>query len=118
MTGITLPEEAQQLLAQYQNYQQQLQLLLYQKDTLSLQLIEINNALEELEKSNGTVYKAIGPVLVEKSKDELLKELKEKKDDIELKIKTYEKQIEKMKEKLKEKEEKLKSFLSPTQQAN
>ncbi len=112
MTGITLPEEAQQLLAQYQSYQQQLQLAMYQKDTLSLQLIEIKNALEELEKSEGDVYKIVGPVLVKTDREKTISELKEKIEELEVKIKSYEKQIEKLKEKMKEKEEKLKSFFS------
>lgn len=113
MSEISLPPEAQQILAQLQTFQQQIQATLIQKDSLNLQKIEIEKALEALEKvkENENVYKIVGPVLIKTEKSEVEKEFKEKLEDIEIKIKSLEKLLKKLEEKIKEKQEKLRSFL-------
>ncbi len=110
---IKIPAAAQQLLVQMQTFQQQYQATALQKESLSIQRLEIEKALEELEKAgeNEEVYKAVGPILVRSKKAELTKELKEKKDIFELRLKSLEKQEEKLREKLKEGQEKLQSML-------
>ena len=50
-----------------------------------------NRFLKELEKSN-TAYKIVGNIMVSSDKEELLKELNSKKEVVELRIKTLEKQ--------------------------
>ncbi len=89
MTAVTLPPEAQQTIAQLQTFQQQLQATLVQKETLAVQKIEIEKALEELEKTEEeeNVYKIVGPVLVKTKKEKLVNELKEKLEEIEVRIK-------------------------------
>ncbi len=63
-----------------------------------MQLAEIENALGEIEKSKGLIYRQIGEILVEKNPEELKKELAEKKEEMDLRIKTLEKQENKTKE--------------------
>ena len=113
MSGeISLPPEAQQVIAQLQTFQQQLQASILQRGSLNLQKLEIEKALEALEKvkENESVYKITGPVLIKTKKSEVEKELKEKLEEIEVKIKSLEKLIKKLEEKIKEKQEKIKAF--------
>jgi prefoldin beta subunit len=110
---ISLSPEAQQTLLQIQTFQQQLQNTLIQKETLNLQKLEIEKALEELEKidEKKDVFKVVGPILVKSDKKDVEKDLKEKLETINLRLKTLDKHEEKLKEKIKEKQEKLQHIL-------
>ncbi len=110
---IILSPEAQQILVQLQTFQQQLQATILQRDSLNLQKIEIEKALEELEKvgEREIVYKLTGPILLKTTKKELESELKQKVEEIEVRLKSLEKLVHKLEEKMKEKQEKLKSIL-------
>ena len=84
-------KQVQQLLNQAQLYQQQIQNIMAQKETLNIQLIEIGKALEELEKTTeGEVYKIAGPILIKSKRVEVRKELKEREDAIRTRLKTME----------------------------
>ncbi len=112
MVEIELTPEAQKILIEIQAFQQQMQTILIQKETLNLQNAEIDKALEELKKvKNEDVYKAVGPILVKGEKGELEKELNEKKETIELRLKSLKRQEERIKEKLKESQEKLEEII-------
>jgi prefoldin beta subunit len=105
-------EKKEELIAQFQNYQQQLQNLLIQKESLKLQNIEIERALEELNRSKEkNAYKITGSIMVSKPVEELKKELGETKETLELKIKSLEKTEERMTSKLSEIQAKLKETL-------
>ena len=110
---ITLPAEAQQLIVQMQAFQQQYQTLNMQREALSMQKIESEKALEELKKTKDKedVFKIVGPVLVKSTKSELIKELGEKKETGELRLKSLEKQEERIREKLEEIQKKLEEYL-------
>ncbi len=112
MAEVRLSPEAQQLLMEMQIFQQQVQTVMAQKENLNLQSMEIDKALEELEKAkDDDVYKAVGPILIKSSKKDLKTELNEKKETIGLRLKSLEKQEERMKEKLKESQEKLEDII-------
>ena len=101
-------EQSQQLLGNVQLYQQQLQGIAMQKETLNAQLLEINNALEELEKSKPKhVYKVTGPLLINTPTADVKTDLKEKQDMISTRMKLLEKSELKLKEKVDELREKL-----------
>lgn len=85
-------------LAQLQMIEQNLQQLLSQKQQFNGQMVEIESALEELEKTEDA-YKIVGNVMVKVSKLDLSKELGEKKERTEIRIKSIEKQEDKLKEK-------------------
>lgn len=94
-------KEAQQLLAQAQIYQQQIQAILTQKGVFSLEINEIKKALEELEKTKETTaYKISGPVLIKSDVKEIKKDLKEKLDFLNVKLKNIEKQEAILKDKI------------------
>ncbi len=112
MAEIKLSAEAQQILINLQTFQQQMQTVLIQKETLNMQNIEIDKALEELNKTkHDDVYKAVGPILIKSTKNELNKELNERKETIELRLKSLQKQEKRLKEKLKESQEKFEEAL-------
>lgn len=68
------------------------QSLLMQKQQFGLELNEISTALEEVSNSKGDVFRIIGQVMVKSDKDSLKKELLEKKDLINIRMKAIEKQ--------------------------
>lgn len=69
-----------------------------QKQQFQAQLVEIESALNEL-KNAKTAYKIVGNIMIDAKKEDLEKDLKEKKEKTELRIKTLETQEKKLKEK-------------------
>ncbi len=82
------------------NLQQQMQILNMQKQQLSAQQKEFDNALEELKNAKGLVYKSAGNLLIEVSKDDAKKELEDKKETISKRIETLELQEKRLKSKV------------------
>jgi len=93
-----LSKETQGKIQELQLLQQRLQLFTAQKQQFQMQMIEVENALEEISKSKGAVYRLIGEILVEKSADEVKKDLTDKKEELDLRIKTLDKQETKTRE--------------------
>jgi len=93
-------------IAQLQLLQQNLQNILIQKQQFQKQLVEVNSALQETESSEIT-YKILGNIMVATNKDELQKELKEKKELLDLRLKNFEKQETNLKEKTEELQKKV-----------
>ena len=77
-----LPPLLREQLARYVQTQQNLQAVLAQKQQVELELGETERALEELNKADDTeaIYKFAGNLLVKVKKEEVLKELNEKKE--------------------------------------
>ena len=84
-------------------YQQQMQVLMAQKETLSLQLMELNKSLDELEKAKPSdeIYRMSGPLLIKSSKSETKKDLEEKKELIQKRLTTIESNEKRLLDKLK-----------------
>jgi prefoldin beta subunit len=119
MSEIKITPEAQQILINLQTFQQQMQTVLIQKESLNLQSVEIEKALEELKKATTEdVYKAVGPILIKSTKKDLEEELGEKKETLDLRLKSLQKQEERLKDRLKESQEKFEEFLKATQGKN
>ncbi len=94
-------EELKKELERFQQFQQQLQVLMLQKQNIQIQLAEIENAINELEKvKDKEVYEMVGNILIKKNKEELLPKLKEAKETLNLRISTLEKQIDLINKKL------------------
>ena len=83
---------------QLQMLEQNLQQILAQKQQIQMQQMEIDSALTELKKTE-TAYKIVGNIMVASPKEDLMKDLESKKEVVDIKIKTIEKQEEKLKEK-------------------
>lgn len=77
-----LPPALREQLARYDQAQQNLQAVIAQKQQVELELGETEKALEELTKASDTesVYKFAGNLLVKVKKEEVMKELNERKE--------------------------------------
>lgn len=106
---ISLEED---LVGEFQNYQQDLQNVVIQKESLKLQSMEVAKAMDELQKTTQkTAYKITGNVMVSKPVEEIKKDLEEIKESIDLKIKSLERNEERINNKLKELQTKLKEVM-------
>jgi len=92
-------KDTEKKIQQFQIIEQQLDNIILQKQNFQVQLAENENASVELEKSNKTPYKIIGTIMVSSERNSLLKDLKESREIIELRLKTLEKQENNLKEK-------------------
>ena len=113
-----LPPQVQNQLLQLQQLQQQAQMISAQKAQLTMELKEIELALKELEKvdDKATVFKSIGGILVKADKQQVVDELTEKKETLEVRIKTLERQEERIKKRFDEIQNKMKGFFQPAAQ--
>jgi len=104
--------EIQQKLVEFQEAQQQGKMLMSQKYQLEMQLNESKAAISELEKSeNAEVHKAVGQILIKSDKDTIVKELKEKMDTLEVRLKSIGTQEKKITDNLKSIQDRLQSVL-------
>ena len=93
-----MEKETEQKISQLQLSEQSMQNLLIQKQQFQMQLAEIDSASKELETTEQS-YKIVGNIMALAKKEDLKKDLNEKKDIIQLRIKNIEKQEEQIKEK-------------------
>ena len=91
-------KETEKKISQLQMMEQGMQGFLMQKQQFQGHLVEIESALKELEKSK-EAFKIVGNIMVSSDKKELEEDLKKKKETVELRIKTLEKQENQIKEK-------------------
>jgi prefoldin beta subunit len=112
MAEIKLSPEAQQILVELQTFQQQMQTVLIQKESLNIQNMEIGKALEELGKTeHDDVYKTVGPILIKSTKKDLIQQLGDKKETLDIRLKSLQKQETRLKEKMKESQEKFEEMM-------
>lgn len=103
---------AQEKIQQLQTIEQNMQHLLKQRQQFQMQLMEVDSAVEELKKTE-KAYRIIGNIMVLSEKSALEKELTEKKERMELRVKSVEKQENALKEQAKKlREEVMKSMQS------
>jgi prefoldin beta subunit len=110
---MALPPAAQQLLLQLQTFQQQYQNVSIQRETLAIQKMEVDKALEELEKvaDKDEIFKAVGPLLIKSTKADLVREMGEKDESIDVRLKSADAQEKKLREKMDEIQHRLQSML-------
>ena len=105
-------EAARERVEQYQQYQQQLQSVMVQKESMQLQLMEIERTLEELNNTKSEkAYKITGQIMVIKQIEELKTELAESKEAIEIRSKSLDRTEEKITSRMKELETELKQLV-------
>ncbi|HEY7587707.1 MAG TPA: prefoldin subunit beta [Thermoplasmata archaeon] len=106
--------QLQNQIAQYQQLQQQLQVLTSQRIQLEAKLREIEGTLEELGKLSGNtqVYKSIGMLLVRQDDREVLKkELEEHKETLTVRVKSVQRQEKALSERYESLGEKIRAAL-------
>jgi len=86
-----------------------------QKQQLTLQLTEVEQAVSELEKLTETavIYKSIGALLVKSKKTQVTTELTERKELLKMRIDVLGKQEERLRTQVKDLQEKLQRDLRP-----
>lgn len=97
-------ENNQQKIEELQIIENNLREFLMQRQTLQVEINEIENALDELSATEGEVYKIVAGIMVKIERDTAKEELDEKKIAVESKISAIERQekiIEKKSEELK-----------------
>jgi prefoldin beta subunit len=123
MTGDDMDEISPQLqnkIAQFQQMQQQIQVLSSQKFQLEAQLKDIEKAVSELEKiSDDTpIYRSVGSLLVKaEDRDTLEKELAEKKETLDIRIKALDRQEKHLMEKYQSLQQELTQAIQAGKQA-
>lgn len=105
-----LDEETQDKLQELRIGEQNLQNILLQKQAFQIELHETEAAIEEAENSSGDIYKIVGQIMINSKKEEILKQLQEKKETLILRVKAIENQekflnsrLEKLKKEIEEK---------------
>jgi prefoldin beta subunit len=111
--------QLQNKIAQFQQLQQQIQVVSSQKFQLEAQLRDTERAITELEGSppDITIFKNVGNLLVEaKNKDKVGKELDEKKETIDIRIKALDRQEKQLVEKYQSLQQELSQAISTAKQ--
>jgi prefoldin beta subunit len=113
MSEQELPPWLKEQVSRLQQLQQNLQAIMMQKQQLEVESIEMDKALEELKKAGAddAVYKNAGSVLIKAKKDEVVKELEEKKELSNTRVMVLSKQETRVKENLKEVEVKINEMI-------
>ena len=108
-----IPPMVQEQLAKLQQTQQNLQMIMAQKQQLELEQLETEKALAELNKANDddAVFKHAGTILIKSNKKDLIEELEEKKELAKTKASLLAKQEERLKTGLKEQETKIQEMI-------
>ena len=112
-----LPPWLKEQLSRLQQLQQNLQAIMMQKQQVEIEIVETDRALEELKKigTDDIVYKSAGPLLIKSKKEDLLKELGEKKELSNTRAMVLAKQETRVKDNLKEVENKINQMIRGTQ---
>ncbi len=110
-----LPPEVQRLLVDYQNLQEQYVRLDSELKVLRRELSEIEDVITTLKTlpEDTDVYKSVGHILVKRRREDVLKELEERKELLDIKIKSKENQLKLLEKQLREKEAIIKKYLPP-----
>ena len=113
MSDQELPPWLREQVSRLQQLQQNLQAIMMQKQQLEVEMVETDRALEELKKAGAddAVYKNAGSVLIKAKKEEVVKELEEKKELSNTRVMVLGKQEARVKENLKEVENKINEMI-------
>ena len=113
MSEQELPPWLREQVSRLQQLQQNLQAIMMQKQQLEVESVETDRALEELKKAGqeDTIYKNAGSILIKAKKEEVIKELEEKKELSNTRQMVLQKQETRVKENLKEVEGKINEMI-------
>lgn len=89
---VTENKNLEQAIQQLQVMQQRVAVFSQQKQQFQIQLMEIENALKEVDSAKSLVFKMTGGIMIEKTSAQVTKELSQTKEDLDLKIRSLENQ--------------------------
>lgn len=116
-----LSAQLQNKIAQFQQLQQQIQVLSSQKFQLESQMKDVERAITELEKTSdeAPIYKSVGSLLVRaEDKGSVEKELNEKKETLDIRIKALDRQEKHMTEKYQALQQELSKAIGASKQVS
>lgn len=87
-----IDQETTQKIQNLQLLEQNFQNILMQKQTFQLELNEVETALSEVEKTKEDVFRVVGQIMLKSDKPSLKKELADKKEFLNVRMKSIEKQ--------------------------
>lgn len=87
-----MDSNTQKSIQELQSYEQTLQNIIMQKQSIQVELNEVNNALAELSNYKGDVFKILGGIMIKVDAEKTKKELTDNKNNINLHISSFEKQ--------------------------
>lgn len=90
------PRKVQDQLSEFQSLQRNLQMFGVQRQQAQMQLEETKAAQEEVKGASGLIYKAVGNLLVQTTREEAKKDLSERIETLGVRSATMEKQEQKM----------------------
>jgi prefoldin beta subunit len=113
MSEQELPPWVREQVSRLQQLQQNLQAIMMQKQQLEVEMVENDRALQELKKAgpDDVIYKNAGSVLIKAKKEDVIKELEEKKELSNTRVMVLGKQETRVKENLKEVENKINEMI-------
>jgi len=94
-----MPKETEQKIAQLQVMEQNLQNLGAQRQAFHGQLMEVENALAEATNAKAPLYKIVGNIMIAAEKEQVKKDLTSRKEVLELRLKSLQRQEDALKEK-------------------
>lgn len=99
-----IPKNVQEQLNQFQQLQQQAQMIATQKNTNDIQIQETQSAIDELKKTDkdNDVFKTAGNLLIKVDYDEITEELEDKLETYKLRQQTMGRQEDRVMKKLQE----------------
>jgi len=109
----------QEEIAKAQQLQQQLQMIMSQKQQLEAKSKDLERALDEVNRleEETPVYKEVGEILVQvENKEELISDLEEDKESTDVRLKSLKSKEEKLRDQFKDIQEKLSSQMGGMQQ--
>ncbi len=110
-----LPPQVQERLLKLQKLQQTLQSILVQKQQVELEITEIDQASNELQKvaDDAVIYKSAGSLLIKAERTKVMNELNERKELLNTRVTVLGKQEERLRNQLKDIQTQLQQDLSP-----
>ncbi len=93
-----MKKETKEKIEQLQSMEQNINSIIAQKQQFQAQQMEVDNALSQVKKTD-KVFRIIGNIMVASSKTTVKKELSEKKELVDLRLKTMDKQEDKLRDK-------------------
>ncbi len=115
-----VPPWLREQLVRFEQLQQNLQAILLQKQQVDLDASEVERALAELKKTGDgdSVYKTAGNILIKANKEDLTKELEERKEIAKTRSTVLGKQEQRVRENVKELQTKIEDALKGRPQAS
>ncbi len=109
-----IPPQVEAKIRKLREVQARLQEAMALKNSLLATINELERVLEELKKypDDAEVYKLVGSVLVKASKEQVVKELEDRKEQLNLKLMSTEKMIEALKTEADKLEEEVRRLLA------